>query len=505
MSGVEDIVNRLHQNEKEVLRVLVKGSRDVESIATEIQLPLSAVTWAVYSLKEKGLVEVEEKKLTEYMLGAEGERYLIEGMPETRLISKIGNGATIDEIDLTDDERKFGIPWAIKKKLITIELESGRKVLKLTDIGKEVLTKGCPGRIVLEKVKSGLGLTPFEVGLLNELKTRGDIIREREIKRIEASITELGREVSTANVGLVPEVNVLNSEIIVTGKWKSMYLRPYNIEVPAKIVYPGKPHPYQQVIDLLREALIGMGFEEVYSPPIEINFWNCDVLFMPSDHPARDIHGMFYLKREKFGRIADRELMQRVKETHERGWETGSRGWGSWDPVLSLRLILRSQTTAVSVRYLNKAGKELPRKMFTIDRNYRPEKIDSIHLPEFNQCEGIVAAEGVNLRHLMGYMKKIAEIFGAEDIRFQPGFFPFTEPSVVGFIRHPRLGWIEALPGGVFRPEVTKPLGIEVPVLAWGLGIDRLAMIALDVDDIRQLFSSDLEWLRNAPFPEIKV
>lgn len=505
MSGAEDIAHRLHQNERLVLRVLNKGLRDIESIAKEAGLSINAVTWAAYSLKEKGLVKVNEKVRIEYLLGAEGEMYLKKGFPEMRLISKIGDEAAIEGLDLTEDERNYGILWAVKKGLVTIRSELGRKVLKLTDAGRDRLLKGFPEQNVLEKIRLGLELAPTETELLNELEVRGDVIRKKEKKSVEVYLTELGEVIARTEVELAPEVNVLSSDVIVSGKWKDVYLRPYNIEVPTKVVYPGKSHPYQQIIDLVREALIGMGFEEVYSPPVEINFWNCDVLFMPSDHPARDIHDMFYLKSATVGTIADHGLVQRVRETHENGWRTGSTGWGFWDPLLSLRLILRSQTTAVSARYLSKMGCELPRKMFTIDRNYRPEKIDSIHLPEFNQCEGIVAARGVNLRHLMGYMKKIAEVFGAEEVRFQPGFFPFTEPSVVGFIRHPRLGWIEALPGGIFRPEVTKPLGIDVPVLAWGLGIDRLAMIALGVDDIRQLFSADLDWLRNVPFPELKV
>ena len=248
-----------------------------------------------------------------------------------------------------------------------------------------------------------------------------------------------------------------------------------------------------------------MGFEEVTSPPIEVNFWNCDALFMPSDHPARGIHDIFYLKGSvKKEEVAREEEWERIKQTHENGWKTGSTGWGHWDPKLALRLILRSQTTAVSARYLSILKPEdLPKKIFTIDRNYRPDRIDSTHLPEFNQCEGIVVAENVNLRHLIGYIKAIAEAFGIKEVKFQPAFFPFTEPSVVGYIKHPKLGWIEALPGGIFRPEVVQPLGLKVPVLAWGLGIDRLAMVALDIDDIRMLFTHNLNWLRNKSIPSI--
>ncbi|MEM3393601.1 MAG: phenylalanyl--tRNA ligase subunit alpha, partial [Candidatus Methanomethylicia archaeon] len=93
--------------------------------------------------------------------------------------------------------------------------------------------------------------------------------------------------------------------------------------------------------------------------------------------------------------------------------------------------------------------------------------------------------------------------FGIREVKFQPAYFPFTEPSVVGYVKHEKLGWIEALPAGIFRPEVTYPLGIKVPVLAWGLGIDRLAMVALKIEDIRLLFSNDLKWLRFQRIPSL--
>ena len=102
----------------------------------------------------------------------------------------------------------------------------------------------------------------------------------------------------------------------------------------------------------------------------------------------------------------------------------------------------------------------------------------------------------------MGALTEICHALGVEEIKFKPGFFPFTEPSVEGFIKHPDLGWIEALPGGIFRPEVTRnwfPKGDQRRVLAFGLGIGRIAMTALGISDIRDLYSTDLGFLRRAP------
>ena len=147
---------------------------------------------------------------------------------------------------------------------------------------------------------------------------------------------------------------------------------------------------------------------------------------------------------------------------------------------------------------LSKLKKEdVPYKMFIIDKVFRPDVLDAKHLVEFDQCEGIVVDEGLSFKHLLGYMKEIAIMLGAENIKFKPSYFPFTEPSVEAYVKFPKLGWMEIGGAGIFRPEVTKPLGVDVPVLAWGIGIGRLAMMKLGVSDIRYLYSDNLGWLRN--------
>jgi phenylalanyl-tRNA synthetase alpha chain len=116
---------------------------------------------------------------------------------------------------------------------------------------------------------------------------------------------------------------------------------------------------------------------------------------------------------------------------------------------------------------------------------------------EFNQIEGIILDESLTFRHLLGILKMFAmEIGGADEVSFLPDYYPFTEPSVQLSAKHPQLGWIELGGAGIFREEVTQPLGVKVPVIAWGIGIDRLAMLKLKINDIRQLFSQDLNWLR---------
>ena len=136
--------------------------------------------------------------------------------------------------------------------------------------------------------------------------------------------------------------------------------------------------------------------------------------------------------------------------------------------------------------------------MFVIDKVFRPDVIDAKHFIEFDQLEGIVVDESVNLRHLLGLLREIAYIFGAKKVRFRPHYFPFTEPSLEVDVYFENLGWVEIAGAGIFRPEVTLPLRVEMPVLAWGIGIGRLAMLKLNVDDIRYLMSNDFEWLKNS-------
>jgi phenylalanyl-tRNA synthetase alpha chain len=136
--------------------------------------------------------------------------------------------------------------------------------------------------------------------------------------------------------------------------------------------------------------------------------------------------------------------------------------------------------------------------MYSIDRNFRRENLDAQHHLEFWQSEGIVGAPGMNVRHLVGLFRELAEAIGIRELKIRPSYFPFTEPSIEGYVHHPRLGWMEVFPGGLFRPEVLRPLGIDVPVLAWGVGVTRLAMVALGCNDIRELFADDLDELRGA-------
>jgi phenylalanyl-tRNA synthetase alpha chain len=232
---------------------------------------------------------------------------------------------------------------------------------------------------------------------------------------------------------------------------------------------------------------------------VETSFFNFDALYTPQDHPAREASGIYFVKHPEYGDTTHyKTIVENVKQTHMNGWKTGSTGWKyPYSTHEAKRLILRGHGTCLSARTLASKTLEIPSKYFSIARVYRPEVIDKTHLSEFNQVEGIVVDEHLTLKDLLGVLGKFAlEIAEADKVRFKPDYFPFTEPSVELSAYKEGYGWVEFGGSGIFRPEVTLPLGVDVPVIAWGLGVDRLFMMRAGVGDIRSIFSMDLDWLR---------
>jgi phenylalanyl-tRNA synthetase alpha chain len=431
-----------------------------------------------------------------YKLTEEGKDYLKDGLPEKQLLIFLENEKPLDEVAKLI-KSPIAIGWARKNKWIAIE----NGVVRLTEEGKKVLKEKIPEEKALEEVEKK-GETEQE--MIKVLLSRKLIEETKEVIEVKKPslwqriLSIFHRKSETKHVLKSEEIAQLTPEIIKTGDWKNKNFRRYDVKAPAPKSYAGKKQPYIQFIEDIKERLVGLGFQEMKGPLVETYFWNCDALFMPQDHPARGIHDVLLLKNPNRGELPDENLVAKVKATHEGGWITESIGWGGlWNKEEAMKLILRSHGTAVSARTLF-VNKDTPAKYFMIDRCFRPDVIDAKHLTEFDHCEGIVIGENLTLSHLLGFLKEIAEAIGAREVKFKPSYFPFTEPSVEMYVNFPKLGWIEAGGAGLMRPEVLKPLGLErSQVLAWGLGIGRLAMIALGIDDIRMLYSDDLEWLRN--------
>ncbi len=413
-------------------------------------------------------------KGTYYRLTKEGQEYLNQGLPEKNLVEFLNNhpkkSIKIEKAIAHIKRFHIGLKWTMDKGWIDREHDE----IFLIRMPSEV-----PEQQALEKVAKG---KEVDEKLLNVLLQR---------KLVEKAV------IGDVDKLIGKEITELSPELLKTGIWKQVSFKPYNVEAVGKKLHIGKRQPYKQFLNEVKRKLIELGFQEMTGPLIETEFWNFDALFQPQNHPARDWTQTYQLKYPKEGKLPDKKVVENVKSAHEKGIAGGT-GWGyRWNPKIAMGLMPRAHGTALSARTLASHPK-IPGKYFAMVRCFRPDIIDATHGVEFNQTEGIVIDESLNFKNLLGILKMFAtEIAGAEKVKFLPDYYPFTEPSAQLSALHPELGWIEFGGSGIFREELTKPLGVDEPVLAWGIGIDRLAMFKLDIKDIRYLFSQDLNWLRN--------
>jgi phenylalanyl-tRNA synthetase alpha chain len=468
----------LTANERRLLAALGKRRRaGISDLARDLGTSEEAVLQHARTCSERGLAMLGRDVKKSYTLTEEGKEYQAEGLPERQLVESFGESIPMKELQ-RNPAAKLGIGWMRKKGWVTIR--DGM----VTKAGSPA--PGPDESLLRSPEAGGEGA--------RALMDRGLLVEHEEVA-YELALTKAGGEALSAGLETGGEVGTLSKEQITSGSWKTLRLRRYSLETLPKKVIPGKLHPYQRLMDEMREILLDMGFTELSGGVVQSAFWNFDALFQPQDHPAREMQDTFYLD--------EREPLPpgygRVKAAHENGGGTGSTGWGgTWSEAKAEQCVLRTHTTLLSIQHLA-ANPKPPVKAFCIGRVYRREAIDPTHLPEFEQLEGIVMDEGVNFTHLLGYLSEFYHRMGFQGVRFRPGYFPYTEPSVEPEVYVEGLGWVELGGAGIFREEVTRPWGIEHPVLAWGLGISRVAMLTLGLKDLRQLYRSDLAWLRESP------
>lgn len=468
----------LTQNEKRLLALLEKEKKaDAPHLASLLDTtPEAIVQWA-HLAEDTGLATVERLVAKEFVYTDEGKTYAKNGLPETQLFRFILPGTTLADLQKHEAFR-IGFGQLRKKGLVKVD---GSSVVKI------------PGAST-DADEAALNNPSAADPRTKELIKRG-LLQESETVRYAIAITPSGLALAKKGLDLREETGTLTREQILTGAWKTANLRRYDVAKLPKRVYPGKTHPYQRLIEEMRQILLEMGFTEIYGDIVQSSFWNFDALFQPQDHPAREMQDTFYLNEEAPLPAG----WEKVRDMHERGGETSSNGWGgTWDKKKAEQCVLRTHTTTLSIQHLA-ANPNPPVKAFCISRVYRREAIDPTHTPEFEQLEGIVMDKGVSFRHLLGYLKEFYGRMGFEDVRFRPAYFPYTEPSVEPEIYVDGLGWVEMGGAGIFREEVTAPWGITYPVLAWGLGVSRVAMLKLGLKDLRLLYRSDIEWIRESP------
>jgi phenylalanyl-tRNA synthetase alpha chain len=495
-----ELLESLSPDERLVLPCLEAGN--IEKIKEKTGLEEVKIIRSLQFLDNKGVVKlkVESKKIVD--LDENGVIYLKNGLPERRLLNLL---AEKPEISLKEAEEKsklseneFKVALGTLKDKASIELKEGKLLLKasLDEIAKKSLEEFFIEALPLEQNK----LSPEQLFALENLKLRKNIIGIKDKKEISFELTEIGKELVKEDLSKLKDlIETLTPEMILKESWKGKRFRKYDIKSPVPAISGGKRHFVNQAIDYARKIWTELGFKEMTGSLVQTGFWNFDALFTAQDHPVREIHDTFYIKDIK-GKLPDKKIVERVKKSHESG-VAGSRGWQyKWKEDEAKRIVLRTHTTCLSAQTLAglKEVKDKTGKFFAVGMCFRNETVDANHGFEFNQTEGIVIDKNANFRHLLGYLKAFLEKMGFKKIRFRPHFFPYTEPSVEADVYNEKTGkWIEVLGAGIFRPEVVVPLlGEYIPVLAWGMGFDRLVKENYGITDLREMYKNDIEQLR---------
>lgn len=503
-------VRNLHPLEIRLLRHVSPGETiTAQRLIDELDYNIGHCNQAFSWLVAKGFLEETDRKFrTFFELTPLGYQQLENGTPALRIFNLLKESGphSLPEIadKLTLEKSDVGSAFGILAKAGSCRMKEGNRA--------EAITNEAPPEVLIAKVVLAKAASaPLEESLLTKeerafvaknSKKRGAtaspfklIEREEVFYKLSESGLEAKKALLKANI-TGEELGAVTAAILASGAWKQASFRPYSLNTPPARLIPGRKNSYGVYLQWVKDKLCSLGFEEFDGPLVENEFWNGDALFMPQFHSARDIHDVYYIKNPRHAKEIEEPFLHQVAQTHENGWNTGSRGWQyTFDPEFTRRQVMRSQGTVLSAKTLPTA--KVPGKYFGVVRCFRYDQVDATHGADFYQTEGIVLGHDVNLKTLLGLLKMFAEeVAGAEEVKYVPGYFPFTEPSIEVHIKHPQLGWFELGGSGIFRPEVTKALGIDVPVLAWGLGIDRMALMHLGLNDLRELFTPDIENVR---------
>jgi phenylalanyl-tRNA synthetase alpha chain len=483
-----------HPIEQSILRSLSDNDHvRVDSLVAATGLSIDQIRRGVEWLKFKNLISIKESSTQRIFLAPGGITAAKNGLPERRLVNSLKEGkVTIAEViafgAITNEEINAAIAGARRNQWI--QLVEGKMA------PTPFSAKQSPEEGFLEKVKGGeqiTKLTEEEKHVLEQLKKRPNYIEIKEEKESIISLTDAARQIIPMLNRQEKSERGLTSELITTGRWKETNFSALDVEAAAPVIFPGRHHPLNDIVEEIKEIFISFGFSEIEGPMIQSGFWNFDALFTPQDHPARDMQDTFYISGKKQTISASKEQISKVSRMHKQRWN------GEWKVQEAQRLVLRTHTTPVTIQHLANIKPDVGR-FFSVGRVFRNEKLSYKHLVEFHQVEGVATAQDASLRDLMGLQKEFYSKMGIKRVKFWPTFFPYTEPSLQSMVYNEKLEkWVELFGMGIFRPEVTKPLGIKNPVLAWGGGLERIAMLRFGLDDVRELYGNKLAWLRSVP------
>ena len=491
----------LDNREKRLLGILRESSEPlgVSSLSDKTGWSDQAhVVGAAMGLTERGFASLAEEESVLVKLGPEGQRAAHEGLLESRMLdwleSKDPQEWTMASISMDFDRSEAGPGVGILRDM-GAQIAGGR--LEIPDFEGALDEAKHRQSFIKGLSETSRNAVDLDEGMIAHFsRRRGLIEMERSTLRFW-SVTQEGLSLSPEQLVEVEQINEITPGLLQGDDWKTKEFKPFDIHAPAPLPLGGRPHPLQSLIDRIRAVFLEMGFSEISGDFVQSAGWNMDALFIPQDHPARTMQDTFYLEDPHSIEIEQSRLEQWAG-THEEGRGTTSSGWGgSFDKEESQRALLRTHTTVNTVRHIAE-NPSTPSRVFGVGRVFRQETIDRTHLPEFHQIEGIIHEEAASLPMLVTTLRTFYTKMGYSDVRVRPAYFPYTEPSIEVEILW-RGKWLELGGAGIFRPEVTQPLGTDWPVCAWGMGLERLAMLILGLDDIRELYQPDLMVLSKMP------
>ena len=493
----------LGNHERRMLRVMLSDA----SRTWNLPDLLEATGWsdqvhiagAGTGLAEAGLLEISESIASTVSLGPEGEKAAKEGLLESRIWDWMQDAPaserTMQGLFSAGFERHEAGPGVGLLKAMGVRVEAGAFVCDDED---SVATKIASRTSFIESLaESPKDSESLDSALVDHFGGRKNLIATEELTARTWILTKTGAATDAATLEEVTQIGQLTPELLQGDSWRGAEFKPFDVNAPAPIPAGGRPHPMQALIERIRSVFLEMGFSEIEGDYVQSAGWNMDALFIPQSHPARTMQDTFYLAEPASVEVAP-EMLDLWASVHEHGHDTGSKGWGGiFDKIEAQKGLLRTHTTVNTIRHIAENPNE-PCRVFGIGRVFRQETLDRTHLPEFHQIEGIIHEPDANLPMLISTLKTFYAKMGYPDVRVRPAYFPYTEPSVEVEV-YWRGEWLELGGSGIFRPEVTEPLGTEWPVCAWGMGLERLAMLVLGLDDIRELYQPDLERLSKMP------
>ncbi|TKA73118.1 hypothetical protein B0A49_03414 [Cryomyces minteri] len=522
MPGTQGAVPvRLKDGNRDITQLILDSLDEKEPLQSSqdfADIPQNEIKAALDRLASRSMVAYDTKDSEQILLTGEGEMLCDEGSHEYKVWNVVHKRGRVPIKELPKEvgaeAAKIGQGTAFKNKWIR---KDGDALIPLREDVEDSTAQ------MLRQIQDTKSLA--DAKMLKELM-------KRQLVKTSKVISYSIRKGSKYAKEMPVEVTDLTADMLASGDWKTANFKPYNFKTLGAAQNAGALHPLNKVRSEFRTIFFNQGFVEMpTSRYVDSGFWNFDSLFVPQQHPARDMQDTFFIsdppradrprpddaaeaameemekganmlfgtaEQQKERKPRDYEqYWNNIKEVHQNG-AFGSIGYRyPWSEDECLRLVLRTHTTAVSTWVLHRLAEDpRPARYFSIDRVFRNETVDATHLAEFHQVEGVIADFGLTLGGLMRFLEDFFAKLGITNLRFKPAYNPYTEPSMEIFGYHTGLGkWVEIGNSGMFRPEMLEPMGLpkDLRVYGFGLSLERPTMIKYGVSNIRELLGHKVD------------